>query len=176
MLAAEMGFSMKVCFTPACAGEVPGHSCPPPQRVFHELCAFSFSSWPLFAMCSKAGPAQRFPWLRPPDHRQNRLFSKFVFLRNSKCSPNSQTLPEANLSILLHQRSAQPEAAHDSAGLACRLLTVERRLMGQRGEIIHPRVRGSAGNQQRWFTGLWAHRVLRHHRGGLGWGKWSQLQ
>lgn len=75
MLAAEMGFSMKVCFTPACAGEVPGHSCPPPQRVFHELCAFSFSSWPLFAMCSKAAPAQRFPWLRPPDHRQNRLFS-----------------------------------------------------------------------------------------------------
>lgn len=36
--------------------------------------------------------------------------------------------------------------------IAGRLLTLERYLMGQRGEIFHPRVRGSARNEQRWFT------------------------
>lgn len=83
---------------------------------------------------------------------------------------------EVNLSILLHPRATQPEAAHDSSGLAGRLLTVDRYLMGQRGGIFHPGVRGPARNMQRWFTNLWAHRVLRHHRGDFGWGKWSQLQ
>lgn len=39
MFAAEMEFSMKICFTPACAGEVPGQSCPLSQLMFNELCA-----------------------------------------------------------------------------------------------------------------------------------------
>lgn len=75
----------------------------------------SFPSWPLFAMCNKTVPAQRFPWLRPPDRRQKTFF--FSFFRNSKCSPNLLTLPEANLSIPLHPKATKPEAAHDLAGL-----------------------------------------------------------
>lgn len=112
----------------------------------------SFSSWPLFAMCSKAAPAQRFPCLRPPDCRQNRLFSYLnLFFLETASAPQTykhcgrQTSASSSTQEL---HSLKQHMVQQGLLVAGRLLAVERYLMGQRGEIFHPGVRGPARNER----------------------------